>query len=83
MSVFASKKCVDCAKARAKIIFLNRCLKGDIHHKCICLDFLLEHQRRKVSTNSQEEIQTAQEAEDDPSRVRGNRLNPVYTLLLS
>jgi len=71
------QKCVDCAKARAKIIFLKRCLKEDIHHKCIGLNFLLEHQRRKVSTNLQEEIQTAPKARDDPSHVRGNRLTLV------
>jgi len=71
------QKCVDRAKARAKIIFSKRCLKEDIHHKCIGLDFLLEHQWRKVSTNLQEEIQTALKTRDDPSHVRGNRLTLV------
>ena len=45
------KKCADCAKARAKIAFRKRCLKEDIYHKYIDLDLLLEHQRRKVSTD--------------------------------
>jgi len=61
------QKCADCAKARAKIAFLKRCLKEDIHHKYIDLDLLLEHQRRKVSTDLQEE-------QEDPSHVRGNRV---------
>jgi len=61
LSVFAFKNVwiAQKAKARAKIIFLKRCLKEDIHHKCTDLDLLLEHQRRKVSTALQEEIQTA------------------------
>jgi len=75
VSLCFQKKCVDCAKA--KIIFLKSCLKEDIHHKCIGLDFLLEHQRRKVSTNVQEEMQTAPKAKEDPSHVRGNRLTLV------
>ena len=65
VSLCFQKKCVDCAKARAKIVFLKRCLKEDIHHKCIGLDFLLEHQRRKVSTNLQEEMIQAMSEEID------------------
>jgi len=70
-------------KHRAKIKFLKRCLTEDIHHKCIDLDLLLKHQRRKVSTNLQEEIQTAPKARDDPSHVRENKLTLVQTLVLS
>jgi len=58
-------------------LFKRRCLKDDIHRKCIGLDFLLEHQRRKVSTNVQEDTQTAPKARGDPSHVRGNRLTLV------
>jgi len=66
------QKCADCAKA--KIAFLKRCLKEDIHHKYIDLDLLLEHQRRKVSTDLQEEIQTAPKTKEDPRHVRGKRV---------
>jgi len=50
------QKCVDCAKAREKIIFLKSCLKEDIllpsnHHKRFDIDLLLEDQRRKESTD--------------------------------
>jgi len=54
------------------MIFLKHCLKEDIHHKYIDLDLLLEQQQRKVSTDLQEEIQTAPKTKEDPSH--GNRL---------